>query len=51
LAPPGPAGGQVGGTRPPGTAPSPSPIGLKAQMNMELKEAFSRIRKGWDEEK
>jgi len=51
LAPPGPAGGQAGGTRPPGTAPSPSPMSLKAQMNMELKEAFSRIRKGWDEEK
>jgi hypothetical protein len=26
-------------------------MSLKAQMNMELKEAFSRIRKGWDEEK
>ncbi|MHA1443538.1 MAG: hypothetical protein ACTSR4_02160 [Candidatus Hodarchaeales archaeon] len=51
LAPPGPAGGQAGGTHPPGTAPSPSPMSLKAQMNMELKEAFSRIRKGWDEEK
>ena len=51
LAPPGPTGGQVGGTRPPGTAPSPSPMSLKAQMNMELKEAFSRIRKGWDDEK
>ncbi|MHA1206017.1 MAG: hypothetical protein ACTSSO_00445, partial [Candidatus Hodarchaeales archaeon] len=51
LAPSGPTGGQVGGTRPPGTAPSPSPMSLKAQMNVELKEAFSRIRKGWDEEK
>ena len=51
LSPPGPPGGQAGGTRPPGSAPSPSPMSLKAQMNMELKEAFSRIRKGWDEEK
>jgi hypothetical protein len=27
-----------------------SPMNLKAQMNMELKEAFSRIKKGWSEE-
>ncbi|MCK4847820.1 MAG: hypothetical protein KAT16_02220 [Candidatus Heimdallarchaeota archaeon] len=51
LSPPGPTGVPVGGTHPPGPAPGPSPMSLKAQMNMELKEAFSRIRKGWDEEK
>jgi hypothetical protein len=51
LSPPGPTGGAVGGNIPPGSAPRPSPMSLKAQMNMELKEAFSRIRKGWDEEK
>jgi len=49
--PPRSTGGPVGGNRPPGGAPQPSPMSLKAQMNMELKEAFSRIRKGWDEEK
>jgi len=46
--PPSPTGGQAGAVRPP---PGPSPMSLKAQMNMELKEAFSRIRKGWDEDK
>jgi hypothetical protein len=25
-------------------------MNLKAQMNMELKEAFARIKKGWSEE-
>jgi hypothetical protein len=25
-------------------------MSLKAQMNMELKEAFARIRKGWDDD-
>ncbi len=48
LSPP-PVGGQMGGPQAP--PPRPSPMSLKAQMNMELKEAFSRIRKGWDEEK
>lgn len=51
LSPPSPTGDPAGGTRPPGPAPRPSPMSLKAQMNMELKEAFSRIRKGWDDEK
>ncbi len=50
LAPPT-VGGQMGGARPPTPQAHPSPMSLKAQMNMELKEAFSRIRKGWDEEK
>jgi hypothetical protein len=44
-------GGQPGVPGPPAQQPRPSPMSLKAQMNMELKEAFSRIRKGWDEEK
>jgi hypothetical protein len=25
-------------------------MNLKAQMNLELKEAFARIKKGWDED-
>jgi hypothetical protein len=50
LSPP-PVGGQMGGPQAPAPQARPSPMSLKAQMNMELKEAFSRIRKGWDEEK
>lgn len=50
LAPPPASGGQLGGPQTPGQPPRPSPMSLKAQMNMELKEAFSRIRKGWDDE-
>jgi hypothetical protein len=34
----------------PGPKPRASPMNLKAQMNMELKEAFARIKKGWSEE-
>ncbi|UCE13626.1 MAG: hypothetical protein JSV04_00270 [Candidatus Heimdallarchaeota archaeon] len=30
--------------------PRPSPMNLKAQMNLELKEAFARIKKGWSED-
>lgn len=48
--PPGP---QPGFGQPPGPgapAPRASPMSLKAQMNMELKEAFARIKKGWAEE-
>ena len=41
--PPGPGGA-------PGAKPRVSPMNLKAQMNMELKEAFARIKKGWSEE-
>ncbi|MHA1214599.1 MAG: hypothetical protein ACTSR2_01670 [Candidatus Hodarchaeales archaeon] len=51
LGAPTPGAGRMG--QPPATgapAPRPSPMSLKAQMNMELKEAFARIRKGWDEE-
>ncbi|NHJ00561.1 MAG: hypothetical protein EAX86_00385 [Candidatus Heimdallarchaeota archaeon] len=38
------------GLGPNAPAPTASPMSLKAQMNMELKEAFARIRKGWDED-
>ena len=41
-------GGAPGGA--PGPKPRASPMNLKAQMNMELKEAFARIKKGWSEE-
>jgi hypothetical protein len=50
MAPP-PAGGQFGSPQPPAPQARPSPMSLKAQMNMELKEAFARIRKGWDDDK
>jgi hypothetical protein len=48
--PPGPTG-QFGSPQAPPQPSRPSPMSLKAQMNMELKEAFARIRKGWDDEK
>jgi hypothetical protein len=53
IQPPGPGINSQGAPGIPGPgvpAPRPSPMSLKAQMNMELKEAFARIRKGWDEE-
>lgn len=50
LAPPPASGGQLGGPQPPSQPRGPSPMSLKAQMNMELKEAFARIRKGWDDD-
>jgi small GTP-binding protein len=37
LSPPGPTGGAVGGNIPPGSAPRPSPMSLKAQMNTDDK--------------
>ncbi len=46
---PQPGYGQPPAPQPTGPAPRPSPMSLKAQMNMELKEAFARIKKGWDE--
>ncbi len=46
---PQPGFGQPPAPQPTGPAPRPSPMSLKAQMNMELKEAFARIKKGWDE--
>jgi hypothetical protein len=54
AAPPGFGQSQPPGPGGPGGAPAPnprvSPMNLKAQMNMELKEAFARIKKGWSEE-
>ncbi|MFX0084513.1 MAG: hypothetical protein ACFFAU_02465 [Candidatus Hodarchaeota archaeon] len=55
-----PSAATPGFSPPPGLGPMPggaqtpkprmSPMNLKAQMNMELKEAFARIKKGWSEE-
>ncbi|MFX0209225.1 MAG: hypothetical protein ACFFDT_24790 [Candidatus Hodarchaeota archaeon] len=47
---PQPSFGQPPTPQPAAPAPRASPMSLKAQMNMELKEAFARIKKGWDED-
>ncbi len=48
FSPPPGLGEMPGGAQTP--KPRMSPMNLKAQMNMELKEAFARIKKGWSEE-